>query len=108
MLDTKEHNRAAGEAYLSLLESRTRKDKMDNQLELEKEIKATEKLSTYKQLVTDSTVEFATMLHRLDHANVNSENPDDGFKELKFSVPMQNGKFLHIDLQVNEDKGMVE
>lgn len=66
------------------------------------------KLNTYKQLVTDATVEFATLLHRLSLANAAQETPDDGFKELKFSVPMANEEYLHLQLLVNADKGMIK
>ena len=64
--------------------------------------------NVFKQLVVDGTVEFATLIHRLDLANSKATKPDSGFKELSFSAPLANGQYLHIDLKVNEDKGMVK
>ena len=76
---------------------------------METETKSEKKdFNLLKQLVTDATVEFATLLHRLDDTNFRADVSDEGFEQLNFSVPMSDGKYLHIDLKVNEEKGMVK
>lgn len=56
--------------------------------------------SMFNRLVTEATVEYATLLFRLNQANDEKGDSTELFKTLKLDVPLANGKVLKVSSEI--------